>query len=41
MTWLTFELARHPEIMKELQKEVDEWFESLGGRDPVYQDQRG
>merc|ERR1719261_1688333 len=38
MTWLTFELARHPEIQKELQKECDEFFEYLDGRDPTYQD---
>jgi len=38
LTWLTFELARHPEMMKTLQKEVDDFFEYLDGRDPVYTD---
>merc|ERR1719199_199408 len=38
MTWLALELARHPEILKELQKEVAEFHEMLGGRDPTYQD---
>merc|ERR1719265_2725237 len=38
MTWTTFELARHPEMMKEMQKECDEFFEYLNGRDPTYQD---
>ena len=28
MTWVLFELARHPEILKDVQREVDEWFES-------------
>lgn len=38
MTWTIFELSRHPEVMKELQKEVDQFFEYLDGRDPTYQD---
>merc|ERR1740120_224471 len=38
MTWLLFELARHPNLQKELQQEVDAFFEFLAGRDPVYQD---
>jgi len=38
MTWLLFELARHPKLQKELQQEVDAFFAFLAGRDPVYQD---
>ena len=38
MTWVTSELVWHPGIMKELQKEGDEFFEYQNGRDPVYQD---
>mmetsp|Transcript_15004 Transcript_15004/g.31422 ORF Transcript_15004/g.31422 Transcript_15004/m.31422 type:complete len:622 (-) Transcript_15004:275-2140(-) len=38
MTWLLFELARHPEIQHELQREVDAFFKALGGRDPTYRD---
>mmetsp|Transcript_60371 Transcript_60371/g.143887 ORF Transcript_60371/g.143887 Transcript_60371/m.143887 type:complete len:620 (+) Transcript_60371:78-1937(+) len=38
MTWLMMELARHPEVQRELQREVDHWFASLGGRDPEYRD---
>lgn len=41
MTWLMFELARHPEIQKQVQEEVDGFFESLNGRDPTYQDLSG
>lgn len=32
------ELARHPEMQKELQDEVDQFFEYLGSRDPEYRD---
>lgn len=38
MTWLLFELARHPELQRELQGEVDAFFGALGGRDPCYRD---
>mmetsp|Transcript_30802 Transcript_30802/g.56347 ORF Transcript_30802/g.56347 Transcript_30802/m.56347 type:complete len:614 (-) Transcript_30802:47-1888(-) len=38
MTWLMMELARHPEIQMELQREVDAFFSNLGGRDPEYHD---
>jgi len=38
MTWLLFELARHPELQHELQQEVDAFFAALGGRDPEYTD---
>lgn len=38
MTWLLFEVARHPEIQRSLLKEVDEFFAELGDRDPTYRD---
>ncbi|CAE7520862.1 CYP714A1 [Symbiodinium pilosum] len=38
MTWLTFELARNPDIQKKVQEEVDQFFRCLNGRDPTYQD---
>lgn len=38
MTWLTFELARHPDIQRKVQEEVDHFFRCLNGRDPTYQD---
>lgn len=38
MTWLLFELARHPEIQQELRKEVEDFFVKLDGRDPTYAD---
>eukprot|EP00931_Biecheleriopsis_adriatica_P102516 TRINITY_DN77476_c0_g1_i1.p1 TRINITY_DN77476_c0_g1~~TRINITY_DN77476_c0_g1_i1.p1 ORF type:complete len:614 (+),score=133.21 TRINITY_DN77476_c0_g1_i1:26-1843(+) len=38
MTWLLFELCRKPEIQEALHAEVDEFFSSLRGRDPEYQD---
>lgn len=38
MTWLLFELARHPEIQQRLHKETDDFFAALGGRDPTYRD---
>lgn len=38
MTWLTFELARHPKIQARLQAEIDTFFDQLGGRDMVYED---
>jgi len=38
MTWLLFELARHPVFQRKLQLEVDAFFESLDGRDPEYED---
>merc|ERR1719217_1187773 len=38
MTWLLFELARHPDIQKKLHKETDAFFQSLDGRDPTYRD---
>jgi len=38
MTWLLFELCRHPNYQEELQREVDEFFRKLDGRDPTYED---
>lgn len=38
MTWLLFELARHPDAMREMQQEVDSFFHSLNGKDPEYRD---
>jgi len=37
MTWLLFELARHPSIMANVQREVDMFFKHLKGEDPSYQ----
>jgi len=38
MTWLLFELARHPDVQRELQREVDAFFAALGGSDLSYRD---
>lgn len=38
MTWLLFELARNPDIQLRAQRDVDDFFSSLGGRDPTYKD---
>jgi len=38
MTWMIFELARHPDIQRELRQEVSAFFRSLEGRDPEYTD---
>ena len=38
MTFLTYELARHPHFQKRLQDEVDAFFEKLNGRDMTYED---
>jgi len=38
MTWLLFELARHPEIQDELHAAADAFFSQLQGRDPTYHD---
>merc|ERR1740120_160518 len=38
MTWLLFELARHPEHQAELHREVDGFFCKLAGREPEYRD---
>mmetsp|Transcript_4282 Transcript_4282/g.5268 ORF Transcript_4282/g.5268 Transcript_4282/m.5268 type:complete len:571 (+) Transcript_4282:65-1777(+) len=38
LTWLLFELARNPEIQKKLQQEVDEFYNSLNGREMTYAD---
>lgn len=38
MTWLLFELSRHPEYQAELQAEMDAYFASLGGREPDFHD---
>jgi len=38
MTWLTFELARHPRFQIMLQKEVDSFFKELKGRQMTYDD---
>jgi len=40
MTWLLFEMARNPEIQREVQGELDQFFQGLGGNDPSYQDLR-
>jgi len=38
MTWMTYELARHPEYQARLHAEVDQLFETLGDRDMAYED---
>eukprot|EP00928_Gymnodinium_smaydae_P061412 TRINITY_DN45493_c0_g1_i1.p1 TRINITY_DN45493_c0_g1~~TRINITY_DN45493_c0_g1_i1.p1 ORF type:complete len:625 (+),score=92.39 TRINITY_DN45493_c0_g1_i1:246-1877(+) len=38
MTWLLFELARHSAIQLQVQREIDEFFTSLQGKDPEYND---
>lgn len=38
MTWMTYELARHPEHQARLHAEVDRFFDELGDRDMVYDD---
>mmetsp|Transcript_117991 Transcript_117991/g.252000 ORF Transcript_117991/g.252000 Transcript_117991/m.252000 type:complete len:601 (+) Transcript_117991:59-1861(+) len=38
MTWLLFEMARHPDIQLEVQQEADAFFASLDGKEPAYQD---
>eukprot|EP00421_Protoceratium_reticulatum_P039652 CAMPEP_0168451854 /NCGR_PEP_ID=MMETSP0228-20121227/48850_1 /TAXON_ID=133427 /ORGANISM="Protoceratium reticulatum, Strain CCCM 535 (=CCMP 1889)" /LENGTH=160 /DNA_ID=CAMNT_0008466483 /DNA_START=25 /DNA_END=503 /DNA_ORIENTATION=- len=38
MTWLLFELARHPEHQRTLQREVDAFFATQHGQDPSYRD---
>jgi cytochrome P450 len=38
MTWLTYEIAKHPEHQAKLHHEVDAFFDGLKGRDPVYTD---
>ncbi len=38
MTFLTYELAKHPEYQKRLHDEVDKFYEMLGGRDMTYED---
>jgi cytochrome P450 len=38
MTWLLLELARHPEMQRQLQRDIDAFFEELDGRDPTYRD---
>mmetsp|Transcript_57107 Transcript_57107/g.121370 ORF Transcript_57107/g.121370 Transcript_57107/m.121370 type:complete len:634 (+) Transcript_57107:163-2064(+) len=40
MTWVLFELSRRPELQRAVQKEVDQFFAFLNGRDPTYQDLR-
>jgi hypothetical protein len=40
MTWLTYELARHPEYQRRVQNEVDEFFASIGDRPLQYRDCR-
>ncbi|CAJ1456841.1 unnamed protein product [Effrenium voratum] len=37
MTWLLYELARHPDIQRKVQEEVDAFFASLQ-KDPTYKD---
>lgn len=38
MTWVTFEMCRHPEMQKRLQAEIDSVFEEIKGRDLQYTD---
>lgn len=38
MTWLLFELARHPQVQKKLQQEVDTFWAQQNGREPTYRD---
>merc|ERR1719473_1396410 len=38
MTWLTYELARHPHLQKRLQAEIDAMFDEIGDRDMTYED---
>ena len=38
MTWLTYELARHPEYQRQLQAEIDQMFDDLKGREMTYDD---
>jgi len=38
MTWLIFELCKNPEYQERLQKEVDDFFHTLGGRRMEYDD---
>lgn len=38
MTWLTFEMARHPHLQAELQAEVDEFWKIQGDRPVTYAD---
>eukprot|EP00041_Stephanoeca_diplocostata_P012765 m.214731 g.214731 ORF g.214731 m.214731 type:complete len:593 (-) comp19076_c0_seq1:348-2126(-) len=38
MTWLTFEMARNPDLQQRLQAEIDTVFASLNGRDMTYTD---
>mmetsp|Transcript_2120 Transcript_2120/g.4105 ORF Transcript_2120/g.4105 Transcript_2120/m.4105 type:complete len:492 (+) Transcript_2120:1756-3231(+) len=38
LTWLLFELAKHPQYQKELQREVDAFFEEIGNRAVEYED---
>ena len=40
MTWLTFELARHPEYQLRVHREVDAMFGELNGREMKYDDCR-
>merc|ERR1711939_426323 len=38
MTWLTYELSKHPEYQRKLHEEVDRVFEEIGGRELCYED---
>jgi len=38
MTWLLFELARHPDIQRQVIEEVDSFFKEQGDRDVTYRD---
>lgn len=38
VSWLTFEMARNPDLQRRLQEEVDDTFASLNGRDMTYAD---
>jgi len=38
MTWVTFEMCRRPDLQARLQREIDEVYDSLSGRDLQYED---
>ncbi len=38
LTLAAFELARNPDIQTKLQEEIDELYESIGGKEPDYYD---
>lgn len=40
LTWFMFEMGRNPDIQRQVQREVDCFFERLAGEDPTYTDLR-